>query len=30
MHDLPGQTHWHEPAAGKRAGFGKFGRPKTP
>ena len=22
--------HWHEPTAGKRAGFGKFGRPKTP
>ncbi len=30
MHDVPGQTHWHEPAGGKRAGFGKFGRPKTP
>ena len=29
MHDVPG-THWHEPTAGKRAGFGKFGRPKTP
>src|SRR6202162_6442711 len=29
MHDVPG-SHWHEPAAGKRAGFGKFGRPKTP
>ena len=30
MHDVPGQTHWHEPTGGKRAGFGKFGRPKTP
>ena len=30
MHDVSGQTHWHEPAAGQRAGFGKFGRPKTP
>ena len=30
MHDIPGQTHWHEPTAGQRAGFGKFGRPKTP
>src|SRR5262245_23492865 len=30
MHDVPGQVHWHEPAAGQRAGFGKFGRPKTP
>jgi mannose-6-phosphate isomerase-like protein (cupin superfamily) len=29
MHDVPG-SHWHEPMAGKRAGFGKFGRPKTP
>src|SRR3981189_2467322 len=29
MHDVPG-SHWHEPSAGKRAGFGKFGRPKTP
>ena len=30
MHDLTGQTHWHEPTGDKRAGFGKFGRPKTP
>jgi hypothetical protein len=30
MHDVPGQTHWHEPTGGQRAGFGKFGRPKTP
>src|SRR3979411_19992 len=29
MHDVP-SSHWHEPTAGKRAGFGKFGRPKTP
>ena len=27
---FPAQTHWHEPTGGKRAGFGKFGRPKTP
>ena len=30
MHDITGQVHWHEPTGGKRAGFGKFGRPKTP
>ena len=30
MHDVPDQVHWHEPTGGKRAGFGKFGRPKTP
>ena len=30
MHDVPGATHWHEPTGGKRAGLGKFGRPKTP
>jgi quercetin dioxygenase-like cupin family protein len=29
-HDLPGQVHWHEPAGGKKAGYGKFGRPATP
>src|SRR6201988_3954156 len=29
MHDVPG-GHWHEPTAGKRAGFGKFKRPSTP
>ncbi|MFL4969645.1 MAG: cupin domain-containing protein, partial [Xanthobacteraceae bacterium] len=29
MHDVP-EVHWHEPTAGRRAGFGKFGRPKTP
>ena len=30
MHEVPGQTHWHEPTGGKRAGFGKFGRPRRP
>ena len=30
MHEVAGKTHWHEPTGGKRAGFGKFGRPKTP
>src|ERR1035437_3630421 len=30
MHEITDQTHWHEPSGGKRAGFGKFGRPKTP
>ena len=30
MHEITGQTHWHEPSGFKRAGFGKFGRPKTP
>ena len=30
MHELTGRTHWHEPTGSKRAGFGKFGRPKTP
>ena len=30
MHDVPGQSHWHEPTGGKRAGLGQFGRPKTP
>src|SRR5262247_2013268 len=29
MHDVPG-SHWHEPTAGRRAGFGKFRRPKSP
>ena len=29
-HDAPGPVHWHEPAAGKKAGFGTFGRPATP
>jgi len=30
MHEVDGQTHWHEPAGFKRAGLGKFNRPKTP
>jgi mannose-6-phosphate isomerase-like protein (cupin superfamily) len=30
MHQLAGRTHWHEPSADKRAGFGRFGRPATP
>ena len=30
MHDITQSKHWHEPSGGKRAGFGKFGRPQTP
>ncbi len=30
MHELTGRTHWHEPTGNDRAGFGEFGRPKTP
>jgi quercetin dioxygenase-like cupin family protein len=31
MHEVTAKSsHWHEPAGGKRAGFGQFGRPKTP
>ena len=30
MHELAGRTHWHEPTGSNRAGFGEFGRPKTP
>jgi quercetin dioxygenase-like cupin family protein len=30
MHEITGQVHWHEPSGFKRAGFGKFDRPKTP
>ena len=30
MHEIAGQVHWHEPLGFKRAGFGKFSRPKTP
>jgi mannose-6-phosphate isomerase-like protein (cupin superfamily) len=30
MHELTGRTHWHEPTGNNRAGFGEFGRPKTP
>lgn len=26
-HDAEGQVHWHEPAAGQKAGFGRFGQP---
>jgi mannose-6-phosphate isomerase-like protein (cupin superfamily) len=29
-HDAPGQVHWHEPAGGKKAGYGKFERPPSP
>jgi quercetin dioxygenase-like cupin family protein len=29
-HDVPGHVHWHEPAGGKKAGYGKFGRPASP
>src|SRR6201991_232784 len=30
MHELTGRTHWHEPTGSNRAGFGEFGRPKSP
>jgi mannose-6-phosphate isomerase-like protein (cupin superfamily) len=30
MHKIAGQVHWPEPSGFRRAGFGKFGRPKTP
>jgi quercetin dioxygenase-like cupin family protein len=30
MHELTGETHWHEPAAGQRAGYGRFARPAMP
>jgi len=30
MHDTVTGTHWHEPKAGERAGFGTFKRPKMP
>ena len=26
-HDMDGAVHWHEPARGERAGYGKFGQP---
>ncbi len=29
-HELPGHVHWHEPAGGRKAGYGKFGRPASP
>ena len=28
-HDIAGQSHWHEPGANQRAGYGKFGRPAS-
>jgi len=28
-HDADGIVHWHEPRPGERAGFGKFGQPKS-
>ena len=30
MHDIAAKVHWHEPTGGRRAGFGKWGRVKTP
>jgi len=30
MHEVSETKHWHEPSGQNRAGFGKFGRPKTP
>src|SRR5690348_14744790 len=30
MHDVASKVQWHEPTLGKRAGFGKWGRVKTP
>ena len=30
MHEVTNKTHWHEPSGGRKAGFGDFGRPKTP
>jgi hypothetical protein len=30
MHEVGDRMHWHEPTGLDRAGFGKFGRPKTP
>jgi len=30
MHDVPGETHWHEPKAGENAGLGSFKRPQMP
>jgi hypothetical protein len=30
MHEVTSKAHWHEPSGGKAAGFGDFGRPKTP
>ncbi len=28
-HDSGGVVHWHEPKGGERAGFGKFGQPRS-
>ncbi|MGE5537273.1 MAG: cupin [Gemmatimonas sp.] len=28
-HDTATETHWHEPSANKKAGYGKFARPKS-
>jgi quercetin dioxygenase-like cupin family protein len=28
-HDVDGQSHWHEPGANQKAGYGKFKRPPT-
>ncbi len=30
MHDTPDQVHWHEPKAGRNAGYGKFQRKPMP
>ncbi len=30
MHEVTDKSHWHEPSGGRKAGFGDFGRPKTP
>jgi quercetin dioxygenase-like cupin family protein len=30
MHDTPNATHWHEPKAGEKAGYGKFKRKPLP
>jgi len=30
VHDVANKSHWHEPSGGKRAGFGQWGRVKTP
>jgi len=28
-HDTATETHWHEPSANKKAGYGKFARPMS-
>ena len=30
MHDTPNETHWHEPKAGEKAGYGRFKRKPLP